>query len=150
MAEDSSRFPYCWPSSLRAMLPHPLGNWTVWLRAFLVEATSTTNDHLFSAQDVIVEGRWNIQPRFAGWTLFELRDTHQSTNFVFYGGGVLERLNVLGKGMCRCILFGDHHAEHRAHSEQAPNHCDSCPSFSCPKNSIDGAICSSFHDGLHQ
>ena len=47
-------------------LPHPPGNWTVWLRTFLVEATSTTNDHLFSAQNVIAEAWWDIQSRFTG------------------------------------------------------------------------------------
>ena len=74
-----------------------------------MEASSTANDHLFSVQDIIAESWWDVQVRFASWALFELRGAHQSTHFSFNGGGELERLEVLGKGMCRCIFFGDHH-----------------------------------------
>jgi len=55
---------------------HPSGNWAVWLRAFLMEASSTANDHLFSAQDIIAESWWDVQVRFASWAIFKLRDAH--------------------------------------------------------------------------
>ena len=89
-------------------LLHPLGNWTAWLRAFLVEATSTTNDHLFPVFRVGRHcGRLVGHPTSFCWLgPFRAPWPHQSTNFVFNGGGELEMLNVLGKGMCRCILFG--------------------------------------------
>ena len=110
MAEDSSKFPYCWPSSLRA--------------------TSTSDIHRATGLYGCVHSWWKPPPqpmitcfahktslrkpgrtsfRFAGRPFFSLSDTHQSAKCFFQGGWELERLNVLGKGMRRCVLLGHHH-----------------------------------------
>ena len=53
--------------------------------------------------------------------------------------------------MCRCILFGNNHnLERRIHNQETSNHCCSRPGFPRPKDSANGAICSSLQDRLHQ
>ena len=54
---------------------------------------------------------------------------------------------MLGKGMCCCVFFcHDHDLQGRVH-HQSSNHSSSCSDLSCPKDSTDGTVSSSFQDG---
>ena len=59
-----------------------------------MEATSATNDHLFTAQNVIAVAWWDIQSCFTGRALFELRSTKRP-NLASSEGGIRGNLCIV-------------------------------------------------------
>jgi len=86
MATDSCAAPLafaCDPHTTQRGLCGELLQWPVWLRTFLVEATSASNDNLLGAQESVAGARQNIKLRLAGRAFFKLSGTYQPAKFFF-------------------------------------------------------------------
>ena len=126
---------------------HPLCHRAVRLWTFLVETTAAPYEYLLASQDIISECRKDIKVSFIGRTFLQLHISNKPSN----KGVHRQAQEVSRKSMSSHIFFcHNHNFEGGIHHKQAGKYRRRRWGFSSSKDPTDGAVSSSFQQGLHK